>query len=149
MYRLDVYVPESHAEEVKAALFSSGAGSLGAYDSCCFSVAGTGQFRPLRGANPYLGSPGEVERVREVKLELIVPRPRLCAALKAMRAAHPYETPAFQYWAVELGMEPGKPGGSGYDKRAARALLAQNVLLAILTVLLAVWISQTVQAVWK
>jgi len=102
MYRLDVYVPASHVDAVKAALFSEGAGSLGNYDSCCFSVDGAGQFRPLRGAQPYLGATGALEVVPEVKVEVIIPEVRLPAALKAMLKAHPYEMPAFQYWGVRL-----------------------------------------------
>lgn len=100
LFRLDVYVPETHVESVKQALFEAGAGRLGAYDSCCWQTEGVGQFRPLDGAKPFLGEPGRVERVKEWKLELVVEETALEAVLTALRRAHPYETPAYQYWPV-------------------------------------------------
>ena len=101
-YRIDVYVPGTHADAVKSAMFAAGAGRLGNYDSCCFQICGTGQFRPLDGANPYLGTAGQVEQVTEWKLEMVCPEERLRAVITALRGAHPYETPSYQYWAVSL-----------------------------------------------
>ena len=100
--RIDVYVPETHAEAVKQAMFEAGAGRIGNYDCCCFQTAGRGQFRPLSGSNPYLGSAGQVEQVTEWKLEMILPEEKLREVIAALRRAHPYETPAFQHWSVEL-----------------------------------------------
>ena len=99
-YRLDVYVPGSHVEAVKTALFEAGAGSFGNYDSCCWQTEGIGQFRPLEGAHPFYGEQGRVERVEEWKLEFVVAETVLEAVLDALKASHPYETPAFQYWPV-------------------------------------------------
>lgn len=100
--RIDVYVPESHAEVVKQAMFAAGAGKIGNYDCCCFQTVGRGQFRPLDGSSPYLGSQGSVEHVTEWKLEMIFPEEKLREVIAALRQAHPYETPAFQHWPVEL-----------------------------------------------
>lgn len=100
--RIDVYVPESHAETVKQAMFDAGAGTLGSYDCCCFQTVGRGQFRPLAGSHPFLGENGRIEQVTEWKLELICPEEKLRAVLAALRQAHPYETPAFQHWSVEI-----------------------------------------------
>ena len=100
--RIDVYVPETHAESVKQAMFAAGAGRIGNYDSCCFQIVGRGQFRPLDGSSPYLGSAGRVEHVTEWKLEMIFPEEKLREVIAALRQAHPYETPAFQHWPVEL-----------------------------------------------
>ena len=101
--RLDVYVPSTHVEVLKEALFAAGAGQLGAYDCCCFAIAGQGQFRPLPAAHPFIGTAGGgVEQVAETKLELLCPREKMPAILAALRKAHPYETPAFQYWPVEI-----------------------------------------------
>ena len=100
LFRLDVYVPDSHVESVKQALFEAGAGRLGAYDRCCWQTEGAGQFRPLDGAHPFLGEPGRVERVKEWKLELVVEETALEAVLTALRRSHPYETPSYQYWPV-------------------------------------------------
>jgi hypothetical protein len=101
-FRLDVYVPSTHTEAVKAALFDAGAGRFGAYDRCCFTAAGVGQFRPLPGAQPFLGAPGRVETVAEdcVSVTVFGPESLLRAVIEAMRAAHPYEVPAFQWWPV-------------------------------------------------
>lgn len=100
--RIDVYVPETHAEAVKQAMFEAGAGTVGNYDSCCFQTVGRGQFRPLSGSNPYLGSNGQVEHVTEWKLEMIFPEEKRREVIAALRRAHPYETPAFQHWSVEI-----------------------------------------------
>ena len=100
--RIDVYVPETHAEAVKQAMFEAGAGRIGNYDCCCFQTVGRGQFRPLDGSSPYLGSAGQVEHVTEWKLEMIFPEEKLGEVIAALRRAHPYETPAFQHWRVEL-----------------------------------------------
>ena len=70
--RIDVYVPESHAEAVKRAMFEAGAGTIGNYDCCCFQTVGRGQFRPLDGSSPFLGAKGRVEQVTEWKLEMIL-----------------------------------------------------------------------------
>lgn len=96
MLLLQVYVPESHLEPVKAALFAAGAGRIGSYDSCCWQTKGQGQFRPLENSKPYLGQKGAVETVTEWKLELVCEPGRIAETVKAMRAAHPYETPAYQ-----------------------------------------------------
>lgn len=95
MISLVVYVPESHLEKVKGALFAAGAGRLGNYDHCCWQTEGTGQFRPLAGSNPHLGEAGQLERVKEWKVEMVCPPERIEAAVAALRQAHPYETPAF------------------------------------------------------
>ncbi len=100
--KLEIYVPESHLETVRQAVCAAGAGRFGYYDSCVWTTPGEGQFRPLAGANPHLGRIGEVARAVEYKLETICAREALPAVLAALRASHPYETPAFQYWPVEL-----------------------------------------------
>lgn len=104
LYALCVYVPRAQSEAVKAALFAAGAGRLGAYDSCCWETTGTGQFRPLAGSRPALGSHGVLERVEELRIEMICAADALSAALDALRAAHPYETPASAYWPINPAM---------------------------------------------
>jgi hypothetical protein len=95
MFRLAFYVPESHLELVKAAVFEAGAGRIGNYECCCWQVHGTGQFRPLAGANPHLGQVGAVETVAEWRVEMVVGDDRVRAAVAAMKSAHPYEEPAY------------------------------------------------------
>lgn len=95
MYKLGFYVPASHLEQVKTALFAAGAGRIGNYDSCCWQTLGQGQFRALAGSQPYLGQRGTVETVTEYRVELVCEDKLLAAALAALRAAHPYEEPAY------------------------------------------------------
>ncbi|MBS1371826.1 MAG: NGG1p interacting factor NIF3 [Lentisphaeria bacterium] len=104
-FKLELYVPAGYAGKLKAALSEAGAGKLGNYDSCIWECAGTGQFRPLPGSRPFLGETGKIEQAAESKLETVVGADCLEAVLAALRAAHPYETPAFQFWPVKLGLE--------------------------------------------
>lgn len=101
MYKLCVYVPDSHVDAVKQALFAAGAGRIGDYDSCCWQVLGQGQFRPLAGADPFIGSTGKVETVVEYKIELVCDDKFIAAAVGALKQAHPYEEPAYQVWKLE------------------------------------------------
>ncbi len=95
MYKVTVYVPESHLDQVKAAMFGAGAGRVGNYDSCAWQVRGQGQFRPLKGANPFLGHVGTLEQVEEWKVELVCPDECVREVISALRVAHPYEEPAY------------------------------------------------------
>jgi len=101
MYKMCYFVPESHLEQTKQALFAAGAGRIGDYDSCAWQCRGQGQFRPLEGSDPYLGSQGEVEIVDEFKVELVCEDNLIQAALKALRQAHPYEEPAYEIFRIE------------------------------------------------
>ena len=103
---LVTYVPVAHTEAVLAALFAAGAGQLGDYRECAFVAAGTGQFRPLSGARPTVGEVGRLEYVAEHRIELVVDRGRRDAVVAALRAAHPYEEPAFHVIATADVDEP-------------------------------------------
>lgn len=100
-YKLCFYVPETHVEQVKRAVFDAGAGHIGNYDSCAFQIRGEGQFRPLDGSQPFLGQQGEVEVVAEYRVETIVTEASLQSAISALRLAHPYEEPAIDLWKLE------------------------------------------------
>jgi hypothetical protein len=95
-----IFVPPENAEAVRAAVFAAGAGQIGAYSGCSWSVSGTGQFLPGDGASPAIGSVGAVEHVVEDRVEVIAPARARRAVLSAMRAAHPYEEPAFDIFAL-------------------------------------------------
>ncbi|MCY4524286.1 MAG: YqfO family protein [Halobacteriovoraceae bacterium] len=101
MNKIVVFIPESHKEQVKNAMFKAGAGKLGNYDSCSFEVSGTGQFRPLRDSKPYLGETDRLESVSEFRVEMVCPGDKTTEVLSAMREAHPYETPAFDVIKLE------------------------------------------------
>jgi hypothetical protein len=101
MYKLAFFVPPSHVEQVKSALFAAGAGRVGAYDSCSWQVLGQGQFRPLDGSQPFIGQTGEIEQVEEWKVELVVADELIQQAVAALKHSHPYETPAYEVWKLE------------------------------------------------
>lgn len=101
MYKIAFFVPESHLEVVKAAMFAAGAGRIGQYDRCSWQVKGTGQFRPLEGADPFIGQVDQVQQVVEYKVEMVCEDEVIHAVVQAMKAAHPYETPAYDVWRLE------------------------------------------------
>lgn len=95
MYKITVYVPDSHLESVKTAMFVAGAGRVGNYESCAWQVKGSGQFRPIEGATPFLGYVGALEQVEEWKVELVCEDGLVRDVIRALREAHPYEEPAY------------------------------------------------------
>jgi structural hemagglutinin/hemolysin toxin protein RtxA len=106
MMMLSFYVPEDKVEGVKEALFSVGAGKIGHYDCCSFEYLGTGQFRPLSGSHPYLGRENQIERVRELKVEMVFEDDLLDKVVSTLKMAHPYETPAFFVTKSEISFSP-------------------------------------------
>ena len=103
-----IFVPAENAEAVRAAVFAAGAGRIGDYSQCSWSVTGTGQFLPGDGAAPAIGSVGAVEKVVEDRVEVVAPAQARREVLLAMRAAHPYEEPAFDI--VALAPPPADVG---------------------------------------
>lgn len=101
LLKLVTFVPESHAENVREALFDAGCGHIGNYDSCSFSTAGEGTFRAGEGTNPYCGTKGELHREVERRIETILPVFRKTAAVKALLNVHPYEEPAFDVYPLK------------------------------------------------
>ena len=93
--KLVVFVPDAAAPAVIDAMAAAGAGTIGAYERCAWTTKGLGTFLPLDGANPTIGAVGRVEQVAETRVEMVVPAVRRQAVIAAMRAAHPYEEPAF------------------------------------------------------
>ena len=101
MYKMCYFVPETHVEKTKQALFDAGAGRIGDYDSCAWQCLGRGQFRPLEGSDPFLGHAGEIEAVDEYKVELVCDDELIKDALAALKQAHPYEEPAYEIYRME------------------------------------------------
>jgi hypothetical protein len=101
MMKLCFYVPATHLETVKAAVFAAGAGRIGDYEHCAWQVAGQGQFRPLAGSNPFIGTQDQLETLEEYRVEMVCDDHCIVAVVAALRAAHPYEEPAFDVVRVE------------------------------------------------
>lgn len=101
MYKLIFYVPKKDKEQVKSAIFETGAGQIGLYSHCCWEVEGMGQFKPMQGSVPSIGHVGSVERVKEFRVELLCSNDQIFSAVKAMKSAHPYEEPAYEVISVQ------------------------------------------------
>ena len=101
MLKLEYYVPHSHLKTTQQALFAAGAGQIGNYAECCWVTEGMGQFRPLQGATPFIGQQGRIQQQPEMKVELVFSRSLKQVIITALKASHPYETPAYQIIALE------------------------------------------------
>jgi len=93
--KLIVYVPVTHAGQVKSALFEAGAGHIGNYKECSFSTRGTGTYKPVEGSNPYEGVKNIRSEVEEERVEVLLSNYKLNAAVSDMLKAHPYEEVAY------------------------------------------------------
>lgn len=101
IYQLVVYVPADHAETLKDALFDAGAGRYAHYDRCSWESSGTGQFRPLEGANPAIGEHGVIETVKELKIEMVCTADVIKEVLSVLKKSHPYEEPAYGVFEIK------------------------------------------------
>jgi dinuclear metal center YbgI/SA1388 family protein len=118
--KLVVFVPVEHASTVRDAITDAGAGAIGDYDSCTFTTTGEGRFRPLDGADPAIGSVGDLETVAEVRIESILDRRLRSTVVDAMLAAHPYEEPAYDV--IPLASLDDPTRGSGRIGRLAEPM---------------------------
>ena len=101
MYKICFYVPVTHVEQVKDAMFSAGAGNIGNYTNVAWQVLGEGQFMPLSGSEAFIGQVDCLEKIAEFKVEMVCAEQKLEAVIRAFRTAHPYEEPAFQVIKLE------------------------------------------------
>ena len=102
MYKLVYFVPESHLDITKSAIFDAGAGRYANYDQCCWQCRGTGQFRPLDGANPHIGNQQQLTTVDEYRVEVICAEQCMDAVIAALKLAHPYEEVAYEAWRLDF-----------------------------------------------
>lgn len=101
MFKICFYVPVSHTDEVKKAMFASGAGKIGNYSCCSWQILGEGQFMPLEGSHAFIGEEGILEKVSEYKVEMVCDEAHIHAVMTALKKSHPYEEPAYQVWRLE------------------------------------------------
>ena len=90
---IETFVPETHAEKVRRAMEEAGAGKVGNYAHCSFSVKGIGRFRPEKGAKPAIGKAGKPEEVAEERITMQCERRLLKRVISAIKEVHPYEEP--------------------------------------------------------
>lgn len=99
--KLAVFCPESHARQVREAVFNAGAGHIGNYDSCSFNIPGQGTFRGLQGSDPFVGKVGQLHYENEIRIEAIYPVYCEKNIVQAMQKAHPYEEVAYDIYSLE------------------------------------------------
>lgn len=123
LHKLVVYVPADDTQRMVEALAAAGAGRLGDYERCAWWTQGRGTFRPLPGSNPTVGSAGAVAAVEETRVEMVVPRSSVTAAVAALRAVHPYEEPAFDV--LSMVPVPSRRGTGRVGRLARPVTLAE------------------------
>jgi dinuclear metal center YbgI/SA1388 family protein len=107
--KIVTFVPEAAAGELTAAMAAAGAGRIGKYAECSFTVDGTGSYRPQPGSRPLVGEIGELSREDEVRIEMTVPGGAVDSVVAAVTSTHPYDEPAFDIYTVK--------GNSGFVGR--------------------------------
>lgn len=110
LVKLVTFVPESHAENVRSALFNAGAGHIGDYDSCSYNLIGEGSFRASDDSSPFVGEIGKLHFEKEVRIETILPKYKMAEVTRALFSVHPYEEPAFDFYPLA---NEWKGAGSG------------------------------------
>lgn len=100
MFKISFYVPETHLEMVKNALFDAGAGKIGNYDRCCWQTRGTGQYRPLENSHAFKGAQNQVSQETEYLVEMVFEQNSKEVVVQALLQTHPYETPAYAIWPI-------------------------------------------------
>lgn len=100
IFKIVVFVPLSHSEVVRQALGDAGAGALGKYSHCSFSMKGIGRYKPLKGADPAIGEVGKLEEVEEERIEVICNRELVKKVVAEVRKVHPYEEIAMDIYPV-------------------------------------------------
>lgn len=100
MYKITFYVPASHLDVVKQALFLKGAGKIGNYDACAWQTPGMGQFRPLENSKPFVGTQDQIEQIDEYLVEMVCDDQVIKDVLQELLRVHPYETPAYAAWKI-------------------------------------------------
>ncbi|MBN1158583.1 MAG: Nif3-like dinuclear metal center hexameric protein [Bacteroidales bacterium] len=99
--KLVVFVPVSHADQVRQAMFDSGAGKIGSYDLCSYNSEGFGTFRGSDNTNPYVGEKGKIHQEKEIRIETVFPAANQSGIIKAMLEVHPYEEVAYDIYPLE------------------------------------------------
>lgn len=135
--KLVVFVPEEHANKVRAAMCKAGAGMIGDYSYCSFHAPGVGTFLPSGEASPFSGKVGKLNKEPEFRLEVLVPEMLVDEVVAAMKSAHPYEEVAYdvyklanpgrEYGMGRIGDLPGAVGFKDYVELVKRRLGIQKL----------------------
>jgi structural toxin protein (hemagglutinin/hemolysin) RtxA len=101
MYKIVFFVPTTHLEKVKTAMFNQGAGRANNYNQCAWQILGEGQFFAFDQAKPYLGKNDELTKVPEYYVEMFCAPDIIQDVISALKKTHPYEEPAYQVIKIE------------------------------------------------
>lgn len=101
IYKIAVTVPENEADALRKVIGDAGAGKIGNYTHCSFSIKGFGRFMPVSGADPAIGEVGKLEAVAEERIEVVCEKKHVEAVVTAIRKNHPYEEPAIEVYKLE------------------------------------------------
>jgi dinuclear metal center YbgI/SA1388 family protein len=121
-YKVVTFCPPNEADTLRNALAAVGAGKIGDYELCSFSGAGIGTFMGGASTNPAIGEAGELERVEEVRLEMVCSRRALGLAVVTLREFHSYEEPPIDIY-------PLQPRPERYIGQGRRVVLDQKTSL--------------------
>lgn len=91
LVKLVVFVPEENADDVREALGKAGAGKIGNYTFCSYSIKGVGRFKPNESANPHIGTSNQLEEVNEERIEVACNKDQVKEIIKVIKKVHPYE----------------------------------------------------------
>ncbi len=94
-YKITVFAPIESAEKIRQVLGDAGAGEIGEYSYCSYTVSGTGRFKPSTKANPHIGTAEKLEAVEEERIEVVCEKEKAKSVIEKMKSAHPYEEVAF------------------------------------------------------
>lgn len=129
--KLVTYVPAEHAEAVRNALFSAGAGNIGKYDSCSYNIEGMGSFRAQAGTSPFVGKIGDLHFENEIRIETVFPAEIKNKVIGALLRAHPYEEVAYDIYSLENTFEKAGAGMIGeLDEEMDEQAFMQHVKTA-------------------
>ena len=135
-HKVVVFVPEDHAQRVRNAMSVAGAGQIGNYVACSFQAAGYGTFLGRGDARPVIGQAGRLERVDELRLEMVCPQTALESVVAALRQTHPYEEPAFDIYQLAEAPSPQQyQTGQGRSLKLAQPLSVETLIRRVKTCL--------------
>lgn len=98
LVKIVVFVPKTHTDVVRQAMGDAGAGRIGNYSHCSFSIDGIGRYKPTEGAKPFIGEVGKFEQVEEERVECVCDRVKAKKVIAAIKQVHPYEEVAFDIY---------------------------------------------------
>jgi dinuclear metal center YbgI/SA1388 family protein len=136
LVKVVIYTPLKDEERIKAALFAAGAGVIGDYSECSFSIQGQGTFKPGEGASPAIGEIGQREHVNEARVEVIAPEFKASRIVEEVRTIHPYEEMAYDIFPLKNENQELGSGAYGYLEKPMNAgeflaLLKKNMKLSL------------------